>query len=377
MHGSEHPERSAKGFTTPEPNSASSLSIPCELQSLPASADASSAESIDVELSGIFVPTLRPQPVGTIVTLHLKHKKAEGGLKTLARVAYIVGQAETNDPRRQGMGLEFLDVWGSRATEQVTHYLSEAADALPAAPVVMSGMTVLVVDDDARYREHAAQVMREAGFDVLTAANGFEALSLALKHQPNLVLTDVTMPNMDGWQLLRLIRARPALRRTPVVFLTALTNDADRLRGYQLGVDDYVPKPFTQVELTARVERVLERASAADEALANGMCGDLAKVPVTSLLSLADMERRSGVLQLVRKGERATLHLRAGSVIRIELGDPHDQLVGIERFFHVLDWREGRFELDASEVYGEDEVNLSSSFVLLEYARIEDEDAAR
>jgi DNA-binding response OmpR family regulator/Tfp pilus assembly protein PilZ len=331
---------------------------------------------MEVEVSGVFVPTLQPQPVGSLVTVRLKLSKDAEALKTLARVTYVAS-AERAGPRGPGMGLEFLDVWGERATEQIHHYLDEVAGSTLPAPDWACGTTVLVVDDDANYRELAAEVMREAGFDVLTAASGFEALSLALKHQPGLVLTDVTMPNMDGWQLLRLIRARPTLRRTPVVFLTALTNDADRLRGYQLGVDDYVPKPFSQVELTARVERVLERANAADEAVANGMRGDLSKVPVSSLLMLAEMERRSGVLQLISKSDKATLHLRAGAVIRIELRDQHDRLEGMARFFHVLDWREGRFEFSATETFGADEVDTPSSFALLEHARRQDEETGR
>jgi DNA-binding response OmpR family regulator/Tfp pilus assembly protein PilZ len=352
--------------------------VPGELQTqLAGDEGVASAACIDVALSGIFVPTLRPHPVGTVLTLRLKMSKNVDGLETLARVAYVVDAEHASAQRGQGMGLEFLDVWGSRETEQVTHYLSEIASSILPAPMKMSGMSVLVVDDDARYLEHAAEVMREAGFEVLTASSGFAALSLAIKHQPSLVLTDVTMPNMDGWQLLRLIRAHPSLRRTPVVFLTALSNDADRLRGYQLGVDDYVAKPFTQVELTARVERVLERAVAADEAVANGMCGDLAKVPITSLLSLIEMEHRSGILRLARAGERATVYLRGGSVIRIGLAEPHDRLKGSARFFHVLDFREGRFELSTAEVFGDDELGMPTSFALLEYARIEDEGAAR
>jgi CheY-like chemotaxis protein/Tfp pilus assembly protein PilZ len=333
----------------------------------------SSSESIEVELSGIFVPTDNPQPVGAVVTLHLKVSGDERGIKTLARVAYVIDEAHADASRGSGMGLTFLDVWGSRATEHVTHYLHEVAGSTQPAPTWSTGLSVLVVDDDDHFRERAAEVMREAGFEVLTASSGFEALSIALKHQPSLVLSDVTMPNMDGWQLLRLIRARPTLRRTPVVFLTALTNDADRLRGYQLGVDDYVPKPFTNVELTARVERAIERANAAEEAVANGMRGDLSKVPLCSLLSLAEMERRSGMLQLVCAGEKATLHLRGGAVIRIELCERNDDLQGIERFFHVLDWQSGRFELSTIEVVGDDEINMPTSFVLLEHARRADE----
>jgi DNA-binding response OmpR family regulator/Tfp pilus assembly protein PilZ len=333
--------------------------------------------SLEVRLGGIFVPTEKPLPVGTVVTLKLRAFQSESELSTVARVAYVVELAEAGPNQKAGMGMEFVDVWGKRATEQLTHYLREAATTAPPATQWMAGVRVLVVDDSQPYRERAAEVMREAGFDVLTASNGLEALSLALKHQPSIILTDVTMPGMDGWQLLRLVRARPTLRHTPVVFLTALTSDAERLRGYELGVDDYLAKPFSNVELVARVERVLERANAAEQAVADGMRGDLSKVPLASLLSLADMERRAGVLQLTRDGDKATLHLRDGRVVRIDLNDPHDKLEGIQRFFHVLGWESGRFELIATDVSVEDVMMTPTSFALLEYAHLKDEAARR
>jgi len=172
---------------------------------------------------------------------------------------------------------------------------------------------------------------------------------------------------------LRMVRARPTLRRTPFLFLTDLQNEEQRLRGYALGVDDYVGKPFTTVELTARVERVIERAQAADEGVTNGMRGDLSKVPISSLLAFAEMERRSAVVQLMREGEKATLHLRDGAVMRIDLDTTYDELQGLPRFFHILDWERGRFELTSTDVNAEDQLGLPTTFALLEHARRKDE----
>ena len=321
--------------------------------------------TLDLAVKRVFVPTDAPLEHGSVITVNLKLSSAVS-LKAMARVVAA--------PEREGgMELEFLEVWGERATRQLSEYIAQ--DSMPPAPLVswLKGVRVLVVDDDKLYRERAAQVMREAGFDVITASNGFEALSLALKHQPNLVLSDVTMPGMDGWQFLRMIRARATLRRTPVMFLTNLNSEAERLRGYQFGVDDYLAKPFSNVELIARVERVLERANMAEQAAAGGIRGDLAKVSLASLLSLAEMERRTGLLQLASEGDSATLHLRDGAVVRIDLPEPHDRLEGIERFFHVLDWTGGRFELIATDVLAEDVVKLPTRYVLLEHARRSDE----
>jgi DNA-binding response OmpR family regulator len=188
------------------------------------------------------------------------------------------------------------------------------------------------------------------------------------------ILSDVTMPEMDGWQLLRLIRSRPHLAQIPVIFLTRLTSDGERLLGYRLGVDDYVGKPFTGAELGARVRRIIERTRAQGGAPANkALRGDLSQVALPSMLSLVEMERRTGVLTLVCDDELATLYLRDGAVVRIDLSARHAHKQGIDRFFHVLGWTRGQFELAASEVTADDQIELKTSYVLLEHARRRDE----
>jgi DNA-binding response OmpR family regulator len=326
--------------------------------------------TFELELAHIVVPTAAPLPPGSLITVNLRLSAMAPAVTSLARVVTVEPGATPNDPSL--MRLCFLDVWGKQAADQLTQYIHEAVSGSAEDEGYLSSVRVLVVDDSPHYRDLAADIMREAGFEVFTACNGFEGLSAALKHQPSVVLSDITMPGMDGWQLLRMIRARPTLKRMPVIFLSELTNEEQRLRGYELGVDDHVGKPFTAVELIARVERVLERAHAAGD-LSNDMRGDLAKIPVTSLLSFAELERRTGVLQLERDGERATLHLRDGAVMRIDLGSPYDSLQGVERVFHVLEWTSGRFELVSTSVTVEDSLNVPTSFALLEHARRRDE----
>ena len=326
---------------------------------------------LELDVKRVFVATQELLVAGSAVTLTIR---LPGGtcVKAVARVLESSDEARAHRPSA-GVELELIEVGGERATRQVAEYLEQGS--VPPVPMAswLKGARVLVVDDDPHYRELAVSVMQEAGFDVITANNGFEALSMALKHQPSLVLSDVTMPGMDGWHFLRLIRARPALRRIPVVFLTELDSEAERLRGYQFGVDDYLAKPFSNLELIARVERVLERANMAEQAAAAGIRGDLSKVSLASLLSLSEMERRTGMLQLESEDDSASLHLRDGAVVRIDLPEPHDLLEGIERFFHVLDWASGRFELIATDVLAEDVIKLPTRYVLLEHARRQDE----
>jgi DNA-binding response OmpR family regulator len=329
--------------------------------------------TLDLDLTSIAVSTGTPLAPGTVVTVSLRLSSSAPPITTVARVAQVDPKA--SEDGQQIMQLTLFDVWGKQAAEQLNQYITEASSSSNVEnDHYASHVRVLVVDDNTHYRELAAKTMTDAGFETITATNGFEGLSAALKHQPSLVLTDINMPGMDGWQLLRMIRARPTLRRMPVIFLTDMTDEEQRLRGYELGVDDYVPKPFTEVELIARVERILER-SRLHEDTSNHMRGALAKMPVTSLLAFAELERRSGVLQLENDGERATLHLRDGAIMRIDLSGAHDGLTGIDRFLHVLDWSDGHFELSSADVFVEDAMGIPTSFALLEHARRRDESA--
>ena len=325
--------------------------------------------TLELELSSLVVPMANPPTPGALVTVNLRLSSTAPSITSLARVGTVEAPETEGEPYH--VHLSLFDVWGKQAAEQLTQYIDEAASG-GEDERVRNNVKVLVVDDSTRYREMAQRIMREAGFEVITATNGLEGLSAALKHQPSMVLTDITMPGIDGWQLLRMMRARPTLRRMPVIFLTDLTNEEQRLRGYELGVDDYVAKPFTEVELIARVERVLERARIGDEQ-SNDMRGALAKIPVTSLLSFAELERRTAVLVLEREGERATLHVRDGAIMRIDLGAAYEKLTGLERVFHVLDWTDGSFELSSAEVLAQDTLNVPTSFALLEHARRRDE----
>jgi DNA-binding response OmpR family regulator len=333
--------------------------------------DGDPSRYLDVHVRLLLVPTTDPPAIGSVLALDVRLGHSQRRVRTLARVH--AHRTATPGGPITGAELELLGVWGKRASQQVLSYLDDAEAAGTQGRGYLPGAVVLVVDDDATYRNTAAEALRDSGFDVVTAENGIEGLSLALKHQPSAIVSDVTMPGMDGWQLLRLLRARPTLRRTPFVFLTDLVSEQDRIRGYQLGVDDYLHKPFSSVELIARVERLLERVSAVEGSMTSSLRGDLSKMPLASLLSLSEMERRSGVLVVTRDGETATLHLRDGAVIRIDLAHAHDTLEGIARFFHVLDWPTGRFELTAGEVRGDDTLGLPTSFVLLEHARTQDE----
>ncbi|MFV0309797.1 MAG: response regulator transcription factor [Desertimonas sp.] len=138
---------------------------------------------------------------------------------------------------------------------------------------VMSGPHLLVVDDEDNLRTMLAAALSHHGFEVSTAENGREALDLVASQRPDMVLLDVMMPDLDGFEVCR--RMRTAGDRTPVLFLTARDATEDKVRGLTLGGDDYLPKPFSLDELVARTEAVLRRAGSDGRTPTVFECADL------------------------------------------------------------------------------------------------------
>jgi len=134
---------------------------------------------------------------------------------------------------------------------------------------------ILVVDDEPEAVELVEFNLKGAGYEVSTAGDGAEALNKARRIQPNLVILDVMMPEIDGMEVCKLLRRDPATSTIPIIMLTAKASEVDRVLGLELGADDYVVKPFSPRELMLRVKKILERGKPAETAKEKIVCGDL------------------------------------------------------------------------------------------------------
>lgn len=127
----------------------------------------------------------------------------------------------------------------------------------------MAAQKILVVDDEARMRKLVSDFLTRDGFEVLEAEDGEKAMDLFYSEKDiALVILDVMMPRMDGWQVLREMRESS---QVPVIMLTARSDEKDELKGFDLGVDEYVTKPFSPRTLVARVEAILRRTSSKED----------------------------------------------------------------------------------------------------------------
>jgi len=114
---------------------------------------------------------------------------------------------------------------------------------------------IMVIDDSKTIRRTAETLLRNEGFDVIVATDGFEALSLVADHQPDLIFLDIMMPRLDGYQTCALIKHHRVFRNTPIVMLSSKDGLFDRARGRVVGSDHYITKPFTRDELLAAIGR--------------------------------------------------------------------------------------------------------------------------
>ena len=123
----------------------------------------------------------------------------------------------------------------------------------------MNKLKILVVDDESRMRKLVRDFLEKQNFDVLEAGDGSEALDIFFEHQDiALIILDVMMPKMDGWQVCREVRG---YSKVPIIMLTARSDERDELQGFELGVDEYISKPFSPKILVARVEAILRRTN--------------------------------------------------------------------------------------------------------------------
>lgn len=136
---------------------------------------------------------------------------------------------------------------------------------------------ILVVDDDEHIREVVCFALDKAGFETLAAANGVQAIERCNAHLPELLVLDVLMPEMDGTEVCRRLRAQAATARLPILFLSSRDDEIDRIIGLEIGGDDYVTKPFSPRELVARVRALIRRSAPVTDPgeVAQWCCGKL------------------------------------------------------------------------------------------------------
>lgn len=176
-------------------------------------------------------------------------------------------------------------------------------------------MKILVVDDEQAVRESLRRSLGFNGYEVLTANDGLEAVETVRAENPELLILDIMMPNMDGLEVCRTLRSEGWDR--PILVLTARDGVSDRVSGLDAGADDYLPKPFALEELLARVRSLVRRASADSIA---------AEAPVESKLSFEDLELDADTREVSRGGRAISLTRTEFALLQLLMENPRKVL---------------------------------------------------
>ncbi|MFQ5701273.1 MAG: response regulator [Acidobacteriota bacterium] len=218
----------------------------------------------------------------------------------------------------------------------------------------MSTKTILVVDDDSFIRKVLSETLTAHGYEPLTASDGKEGLRKVREEKPALVISDIVMPRMDGWALCEEIRREPATRTLPFIFLTTESDVPTRIKGLEMGADDYVCKPFSKEELLARVGSLLRRtprrvrqSTKRTTAVHNPvsiLSGHSDHIAVPDLIQMMSMNGKSGTLSLWGCSV-GRIYFRKGRIIN---ADTRGQR-GKKALFRLMAWPEARFQFEPGD----------------------------
>ena len=239
----------------------------------------------------------------------------------------------------------------------------------------MLKLKILAVDDSPTVTEMIRDAFEAEGYRVFTAGDGAAALNLALAENPDLIIADITMPGLDGWELCSQIRSNPFTSFIPFIFLTVRGQAPDRIRGLQMGADDYLTKPFAMEELKARVNLIFQRMLKTQEAVLlrrqKTLSGTTRDVGLTDLIQMFAANQKTGLLKISRVGKpTGRIAFSAGRVIRVELGAVRGQ----KALFRLLDWPDAQFEVDPlTELDRDESLSEKSEVLLMEGVRQLDE----
>lgn len=271
---------------------------------------------------------------------------------------------------------------------------------------------VLVIDDDPWSQQVIASQLAQSGLRVDCAGDGWEGLILAGRARPDLIVTEVHLPTTDGWTLAEEIRHRGPLEMVPFLFMADESPGLKPGKSFRPATDQLLTKPFTIIDLHQAVERglgdraretsyagstkiIVEVPSSAHniakfatyemprpseswemQGLEPALRGSLSSFGLSSLLMVIELDRMSGLVTLHGPIGTGRLAIREGRVLRARI-DGDKGAYGPHAIFQMLEWAKGTFAFEAGEVGGEDQIERSTSFLLMEGARMVDERAAK
>jgi DNA-binding response OmpR family regulator len=323
----------------------------------------------DLSAYGMFIRMTPPLPKDTVVQVVISPNGQR--MITTGQVTHSLTEVEARTlGRYPGIGVMFREAVRP-ADEQfaagVKRLLDNHTQNQPSAD-----LRILVADPQTRLLERLSTALDNAGFSVATATNGMEAIGACLSRTPDVVLVERNMPVVDGLHVLQEMGRHPELAAVPVMMMSEEATDLVRLQALQLGATDFIPKPFTVLEVIIRARRWARAAQYNTAKVV--LRGALSELGLPSLLTMFEQEKKSGQLSVTRDQSVAWIDFVDGKIVRARSTDIAEDSRTV--LMNVLDWEAGYFELSAGTPADQKpELEGSVTHLLIEHARLRDEAA--
>lgn len=236
---------------------------------------------------------------------------------------------------------------------------------------------ILIVEDEPGMIELLSVALEDEGFNISIANNGQQGLLKVDTENPDLIISDVMMPDMDGYEFCRQLRENPKTATIPFIFLTAKKDVSDRVRGLNLGADDYISKPFHVVEVVARIKTLMQRVrrsraaapiQAAPEVEAD-FSGDLQKISIGEVVQTIALTKKNGRLIITANNRSGEMYFHEGIVTYAEV----ERKKGEEAVYRLLSWKNGQFRFEVGAKPATQNIKKTAEGLLMEGMRRLDE----
>ncbi len=236
---------------------------------------------------------------------------------------------------------------------------------------------ILIVEDEPGMIELLTVALEDEGYSISIASNGGQGLKKVEEENPDLIISDVMMPDMNGYDFCEQLRANPKTTAIPFIFLTAKKDVSDRVRGLNLGADDYISKPFHVVEVVARIKTLMQRVKRARPTTVqsstpgedSAFSGDLEKISIGEVVQTIALTKKNGCLILTKNSRQGKVYFRDGIITYADV----DRKKGEEAVYRLLSWKNGQFKFDVGAVAKTPNVQKPAESLLMEGMRRMDE----
>ncbi|MBI4852051.1 MAG: response regulator [Acidobacteria bacterium] len=264
---------------------------------------------------------------------------------------------EKDESWAQGARGTWVEESSPRPTQLIASLPGYTAAKVPTTPAaekaLLAQMKVLVVDDDQGVCKILSAMLKSLGCQSVTANNGTEAIEKVFELKPNLIISDLLMPQMDGNQFFAKLQEDPETSYIPFVCLSSRGQEDEKLAAFSKGVEDYWVKPFVISELSVRTKKILLRQLQSSQNKTSSLddnqselSGKLGSIPLPHLLRMLEYMSKTGVLTLTLESVSGNIYFQDGAIIDAEYGGLNGEIA----LFSLISWTEGRFVFESQEI---------------------------